>query len=86
MVLGSMIVTRRGGSPAHSAGLVEELIRQRDVIAIDVLHLRDLGDVRRAVLVAGGHHRRQNAFSDRRSTSSVTVFIGQLAAAPGPGV
>jgi hypothetical protein len=60
--------------------LVEELIGQRDVLAVHVLHLRQHGDVRRAVRRAGGalagispSRQRRNGIDGRVRSSADPV-------------
>ena len=68
--------------------LAEELERQRDMLAIDVVHLRYVGDVRRAVQRAGRDHRRHGAVQcgADRLQRRCRHWLRSRSPAPGPGV
>jgi len=70
------------------AGLVEKLERQRHVAFVDVIHLRDQGDVGRAVGRHGGDHRRDHALqaAAQRVQVDAVVHAGSFWPACGPGV
>ena len=72
------------------ARLVEELKRNRDVLGIDVMHLADIADVRRAVFGAGRDGGRDDAFENRGqrslSASAAVPMPHTCSPAPGPGV
>ena len=78
--------------------LREELVRERDPLVVDAVHLRDVGDVRHAVGARRGDDCGDRAFEARRDVTQgdvgggCRVGIGHhddtsiAAPAPGPGV
>ena len=68
------------------ARLVEELEAQRDVLAVDVVHLRHVGHVRRAVQAAAGQQRRNLALEAGAQCGKGRVHPEIRSPARGPGV